>query len=43
MRSIRTTGGEDVTLDGDLLAVLQIQLPDENREALEALFRKTEV
>ena len=28
---------------GDLLAVLQIQLPDENREALEALFRKTEV
>lgn len=28
---------------GDLLAVLQIQLPDEKREALEALFRKTEV
>lgn len=23
MRSIRTTGGEDVTLDGDLLAVLE--------------------
>lgn len=28
---------------GDLLAVLQIQLPDEKRQALEALFRKTEV
>lgn len=27
---------------GDLLAVLQIQLPEEKREALEALFRKTE-
>ncbi len=23
MRSIRTTGGEDITLDGDLLAVLE--------------------
>jgi len=28
---------------GDLLAVLQIQLPDEKREALEALFKKTAV
>jgi DnaJ-class molecular chaperone len=28
---------------GDLLAVLQIQLPDEKREELEALFKKTEV
>lgn len=28
---------------GDLLAVLQIQLPDEEREALEALFKKTAV
>jgi DnaJ-class molecular chaperone len=28
---------------GDLLAVLQIQLPDEKREALEALFKKSTV
>ncbi|MFZ2100289.1 MAG: DnaJ C-terminal domain-containing protein, partial [Oricola sp.] len=26
---------------GDLLAVLQVQLPDEKRDALEALFKKT--
>lgn len=38
-RGLPASGGKR----GDLLAVLQIQLPDENREALEAVFKKTEV
>ena len=42
MRSIRTTGGEDVTLDGDLLAVLEALYKELNtRHAVDRTFDDT--
>ncbi|MEE2965837.1 MAG: hypothetical protein VX427_17070 [Acidobacteriota bacterium] len=42
MRSIRTTGGEDVTLDGDLLAVLEALYKELNtRYAVDRTFEDT--
>lgn len=42
MRSIRTTGGADVTLDGDLLAVLEALYKELNaRYAVDRTFEDT--
>ena len=42
MRSIRTSGGEDVTLDGDLLAVLEALYKELNtRYAVDRTFEDT--
>ena len=42
MRSIRTTGGADVTLDGDLLAVLEALYKELNtRYAVDRTFKDT--
>ena len=42
MRSIRTTGGEDITLDGDLLAVLEALYKELNtRYAVDRTFDDT--